>query len=154
VPEASLNLLRQASLNLLRQASKIRDLKNEKPLAYNLAHHDLCDSDEDSKKVKWGGPEASSCILLNPTATTTVWSTTNPTPAPGPTLPVITSGSKDGTCGGGKRVGPVGINSKPINKNALQKCLLNLDTSKWPDAGVGAAMDCEGMVSFQSASHS
>ena len=50
----------EASLNLLRQASKIRDPKNEKPLIYNLAHHDLCDSDEKSKKAKRGGSEASS----------------------------------------------------------------------------------------------
>jgi hypothetical protein len=67
---------------------------------------------------------------------------------------VITSGSKGGTYGGGKRVGPVGINSKPIDKNALQKYFLNLDTSKWYDAGVSTALDCEGTVSSQSASYS
>ena len=88
----------------------------------------------------------------------TVW--VQPTGAPGPSppatttsiLPVITDGSGSGTCGNGRRQGHVGINSKPIDKNVLQNCLLNLDTSKWLDARLGDAYDCDGMVSFQSAS--
>lgn len=74
--------------------------------------------------------------------------------APPPKEPVISDGSGSGTCGNGKTTGDVGINSKKIDKNTLQKCLKNLDTSKWLDAAVGQAFDCDGMVSFQSASKS
>jgi hypothetical protein len=51
-------------------------------------------------------------------------------------------------------MGSGGIDSKPINKNTLQKCLRDVDISKWFDASIGEAADCDGLVSFQSASRS
>jgi hypothetical protein len=68
--------------------------------------------------------------------------------------PVITDGSDYGHCDGGNRMGSVGIDSKPINKNTLQKFLRDVDISKWFDASIDEAADCDGLVSFQSASRS
>jgi hypothetical protein len=69
-------------------------------------------------------------------------------------MPVLTDGSGKGTCGNGLTKGDVGIDSKTIDKNELQKCLKDLDTSKWLDTAVGQQSICGGIVQFESASKS
>jgi hypothetical protein len=136
----------QASLELLRKKSEIRrallPFNSRKPLIYNLAHEQACPPASRPRPRDVTGD--SRCIDPKSGAYSTL-------PAPvAPPLPVITSGSGDGECKVDKRVGPVGIDSKPIDKNALQKCLLNFDAENWHDAKAGKAVDCGGMVSFQS----
>lgn len=46
-------------------------------------------------------------------------------------------------------MGDRGINSKPIDKNKLQRCLKNLDLNSWFHD-----VDCDGLVNFQSGSNS
>lgn len=58
------------------------------------------------------------------------------------------------SCGNGKTVGDIGIQGKKIDKNKLKDCLNSIDGSKWLDDAIGQAMDCDGVVSFQSASKS
>jgi hypothetical protein len=136
----------RASLKLLREKSELRRVllpfSNRKPLIYNLAHEQACPPASQPRPRDVAG--GSRCIDPKSGAYSTL-------PAPvAPPLPVITSGSGDGECKVDKRVGPVGIDSKPIDKNALQKCLLNFDAENWHDAKAGKAVDCGGMVSFQS----
>ncbi|KAI9894035.1 MAG: hypothetical protein M1814_004805 [Vezdaea aestivalis] len=162
----------KGALNLIKQTSQIRPWSRANQnqrlrLAYNLAHDTVCNANPNQRlarrlKAARLAARADKCVSLNPTVTepalnppttsqSSKTSSSSASKTSTSTVPVITDGSGSGKCGNSKRVGSVGIDSKPIDKNKLQRCLKNLDTSKWLN-GKGDASDCDGMVSFQSSS--
>lgn len=153
------------SLRFLQKVSSKRYRANLFPLIrlggasiiYNLAESTRCPSGlrkrDDGQCVD---PDTTTtATTTSATDTVSVQSNPNTSPAtPTPTFPVITSGNNKGTCGDGKIVSTTGFDGNFIDKNTVQGCLANLDTSKWLDATTGSTFNCHEMVIFQSASKS